>query len=347
MFSRPALIGPVILVVGLAIVYPIFWFYAASFGEDLMRDWIEERRLEKIAVTHGQIDRSGFPFLVRVVLKSPEIRAPEHGFRFTSQSVSLEFRPWDFNTLRIEAGGAQQLQHITARTGQNLVLNTTGIESVFSFAESDRLSAVSLITNGIQIVDAARGSLLETKQLLTDIAFPDRPPITHKERAFQINAFLKDVALPKVEAPLLGNAIENIRLKAEFLGPITMNAFPQDLRAWRDAGGTLELPWLSFVWGPLDMRANGTVALDQSMRPLGALTADIRGFEEALGALAEAGILRHEMLPASRVTLNLLAKTDKSDGRRVLTVPLTAQDGALFVGPIKLTALPAIEVTPR
>ena len=90
------------------------------------------------------------------------------------------------------------------------------------------------------------------------------------------------------------------------------------------------------------MRANGTVALDQRMRLLGALTADIRGFEEALGALAEAGILRREMLPASRVTLNLLAKTDKSDGRRVLTVPLTAQDGALLVGPIKLAVLPPV-----
>ena len=95
------------------------------------------------------------------------------------------------------------------------------------------------------------------------------------------------------------------------------------------------------------MRANGTVALDQRMRPLGASTADIRGFEEALGALAEAGILRRDMLPASRVTLNLLAKTNKSDGRRVLTVPLTAQDGALLVGPIKLAALPPVVPTLR
>ena len=51
------------------------------------------------------------------------------------------------------------------------------------------------------------------------------------------------------------------------------------------------------------------------MRLLGALTADIRGFEEALGALAEAGILRREMLLASRVT-ELAGENDKSDGRR-------------------------------
>ena len=347
MFSRPALLGPVILIIGLAVGYPIYWFYAASIGEDLVTQWIEERRLQSIDISHGSIERSGFPLLVRIDVKSPEARSSEHRFQFTSQSLSFEFRPWNFKTLRVEANGAQQLKNISTKTDQNLVFNATGIESVLSFAESDQLSAISIVTNGLQVVNAARGSLLSTKQFLTDIEFPDRPPITHKELAFRVNVFLEGITLPEIEAPLLGNAIQKVRLKAEFLGPLTMDAFPQNLQAWRDAGGTLELPWLSFVWGALDMRANGTVALDQRMRPLGALTADIRGFEEALGALAEASILRREMLPASRVTLNLLAKTDNSDGRRVLTVPLTAQEGALLVGPIKLAALPPVVPTLR
>ena len=62
MFSRPALLGPVILIIGLAVGYPIYWFYAASIGEDLVTRWIEERRLERIDVSHGSIERSGFPF---------------------------------------------------------------------------------------------------------------------------------------------------------------------------------------------------------------------------------------------------------------------------------------------
>ena len=84
------------------------------------------------------------------------------------------------------------------------------------------------------------------------------------------------------------------------------------------------------------------LAADGGMRPLGALTADIRGYEETLQALAEAALIRRDVLPASRVALNLLAKTDETDGRRVLTVPLTAQDGALYLGPIKLLALPPV-----
>ena len=136
-----------------------------------------------------------------------------------------------------------------------------------------------------------------------------------------------------------------MRVKAEVLGPLKETALPQTLSDWRAAGGTIEVRWLNMVWGALDLRANGTMALDADMRPLGALTADIRGYEEALEAMAEAGMLRRNILPAARVALNLLAKTDESDGRKVLTVPLTAQDGALFLGPIKLSDLPAV-ITP-
>ena len=40
MFSRPALLGPVILIVGRGRL-SIYWFYAASIGEDLVTRWIE------------------------------------------------------------------------------------------------------------------------------------------------------------------------------------------------------------------------------------------------------------------------------------------------------------------
>ena len=347
MFSRPALLGPVILIICLTIGYSIFWLYAAMTGKDLVNTWIEKQRLEGIEVSYEKIYHSGFPFLVRVNLKSPEVRSSANRLILTSQIVSLEYRPWNFKTVRIKANGTQKLSNNITKSSQNLVLNTAGLEGILSFGGGDQLSAISIVANEIRVVDTNRGGLLETKKLYTDIEFPDRPPTTHKEPAFFLKAFFEDITLPKVEVPLLGKTIESIRLKVDFLGPLTIDAFPKNLLVWRNSGGVLELPWLRLVWGKLDMRANGTMALDQGMRPIGALTADIRGFDEALGALADAGIVRQEMLPASRVTLNLLAKTDKSDGRRVLTVPMTAQDGAFFVGPIKLATLPEIVTNPH
>ena len=347
MFSRPALIGPFILIISLTVGYPIFWFFAALTGESLVNTWIEKRHLQGIEVSHEKINYSGFPFLIRVTLKSPEVRSSANRLIFTSQSVSLEYRPWNFNTLRIEANGSQKLSNIINNFSQNVTMKTKSIESVLKFGDDEQLTTASIVAKGIRVVDTHRGILLETKNLYTDIEFPDRPPLTYKETAFRLKAFLKDIVLPKLEVPLFGKTIDSIRIKADFLGPVTIYAFPETLHAWRQAGGTLELSRLRLVWKALDMRANGTLALDKGMRPIGALTADIRGFDEALSALADAGLIRLKMLPASRVTLNLLAKTDENDGRRVLTVPMTAQNGAFFVGPIKLTNLPAIVANPH
>ena len=91
-------------------------------GEDLVNTWIEKQRLHGIEVSHEKINHSGFPFLVRVNLKSPEARSPGHRLIFASQNVSVEYRPWDFKTVRIEANGAQKLSNIITNFGRNLIL---------------------------------------------------------------------------------------------------------------------------------------------------------------------------------------------------------------------------------
>ena len=101
MFSRPALLGPVILIICLTIGYSIFWLYAAMTGKDLVNAWIEKQRLEGIEVSYEKIYHSGFPFLVRVDLKSPEVRSSANRLILASQIVSLEYRPWDFKTIRL------------------------------------------------------------------------------------------------------------------------------------------------------------------------------------------------------------------------------------------------------
>jgi hypothetical protein len=250
------------------------------------------------------------------------------GFSWRSERLRIDLRPWDLQRLRLEATGAQQLQLKSTADALDMTVNATGAEGVVLLARAGGLTALSLILRDVRATDAEQGQILRTDRILADFAQPDRPPIAHTETALEMSLAAEDIELARIDAPLLGKTIGSLRVKAEVLGPLQ--------------GETINL-----VWGALDLRANGTVALDERMRPLGALTADIRGYEETLEALAEAEILRRDILPASRVTLNLLARTDPNDGRRVLTVPLTAQDGALFLGPIKLSEIPEVTMSLR
>jgi len=260
---------------------------------------------------------------------------------YTRQSLAIEVRPWDMRRIRFEASGAQRFR-LTPKSGKDYTANAGGVTGVASVGENGSLKAISLEFGEPRITEAEAGSIVSAGRILADLSRPEIPPIAHTETSLGLAFELEKVELKRLEPGPLGATIASARLKAEFLGPLSGATPREALTAWRDSGGTLEIQWFNMVWGALDLRANGTAALDEEMRPLGALTADIRGYEETLSALADAGLLRRDFLPASRVTLNLLAKQDESDGRRVLTAPITAQDGALMLGPIRVLELPPL-----
>ena len=342
MFSKRTLLGPILLLVTVAIGYPAYWFYAASLSESLLQNWIEEQRSNGFTVNNRPIERSGFPFVVRLTLPAPEASNAKIGFSWRSEKLRLELQPWDLKRLRFDALGPQQFQFKPSQDVANFTANTTGFEGVAVISDSGALAALSIFLKEVRLTESEQGQLMQSGRILADIRRPEKTPIAHTEPALEISLVAEHINTAAVSAPILGDTIANIRVKAAFLGPLDGDTLIDAVSSWRQSGGTVEVDWFNLIWGPLDLRANGTVALDPELRPLGALTADIRGYEEALEALAEARLIRRDILPASRVTLNLLAKTSETDGRRVLTVPVNAQDGGLYLGPIKLVELPVV-----
>lgn len=342
MLSRRAFIGPAVLLFAVLVGYPVYWYYATSLAEAAVLDWVSQRRADGYGIRHGLLARSGFPFLVRLRIPAPAAEDPRQGWSWRGQELTLELRPWDLERIRFDAAGEQRLRVQPIAGAGDLTIQSGGVTGVAAVGDRGALRDVSVRVRDISLTEAETGSVLKAGRLVADLSRPARSPITHTERALTLSIRLEDMQLGHVEARPLGPSIALAQANAEVLGPIDGATVAQAAERWRQAGGTLEIRWLNLVWGSLDLRANGTAALDETMRPLGALTADIRGYDETLEALAEAGLLRRDALSVAKVTLNLLSRRDGTDGRRVLTVPLTAQDGALFLGPIRLTDLPPL-----
>ncbi len=108
---------------------------------------------------------------------------------------------------------------------------------------------------------------------------------------------------------------------------------------WRDAGGLLEIAALTLVWGPLELAAEGTAALDQELRPQGAFTARIHGLPETLDAFAAHGLIEPGIALALRLTALTLATRKDASGRAVVELPITLQDGLFYLGPAALFPL--------
>lgn len=77
------------------------------------------------------------------------------------------------------------------------------------------------------------------------------------------------------------------------------------------------------------------------MRPLGELETRISGYERILAALTEARQIDANAARTIGFGLGLLSK-EGDDGKRYIALPLSAQDGGVYLGPVYLMRLGSV-----
>jgi hypothetical protein len=148
-----------------------------------------------------------------------------------------------------------------------------------------------------------------------------------------------------------GRDIAALSIDLALTGPIPPAGLPRSrAEAWRDSGGTFELRSGGLRWGPVTASAAATLALDEDLQPMGAGTLRVAGAADALGALAEAGLIGRRAANTARAMLPLLARQPAGGGAADVEVPLTIEARTLAVAripvlrvqPLEWTVLPAI-----
>jgi hypothetical protein len=91
-------------------------------------------------------------------------------------------------------------------------------------------------------------------------------------------------------------------------------------------------------WGPLDAQGNGSGGLDASLQPFAAGTLHLKGYNEAIDALARAGTIGRNDARVANTLLGLLARP-VADGTAAVDVPLALQDGKLSMGLVPLARI--------
>ena len=331
--------GVISMAVAVAALYAGYW-YLASLQLERIVERAVAGEFSAIRINYRKIAVTGFPFSIRLDLEAPEIVADGVQVRWRSNAAIIEIQPWNTRRYRlslvgphsVKLGRLRGLRELEVESEQIIVVAEVGGDGAFSGAMLD-LVGLKINSNNSQTSTISR---LEIR--LSDV----NPKGTERlDPKFKVSLSADTVDIPTLNVHPLGSKIRRVRAGFKLLGEISKyDKAAAD--AWRQAGGTLEVQWLQVVWGALDFRAVGTVALDDELRPLAAMTADIRGFVAALQALAAAGMISSTAARTGSVALSLIA-TPSSDGSpSILTVPLTAQDGGLFLGPVRLARLPIL-----
>ncbi len=331
-------LAAVVLLLVLLGGYAAYWRIVAGRIEDGVVAWQQSVRARKIDASWQRLRVAGFPFAFRVEAENALLRdralSPPPELHLPALTASA--RPWnpvDWKLAAPEglwadlaAAGSRPAVKLVARTAQG--------------AAAPGPQGAALLWLELQGVSAKAGGRVPIKSADAWITMPPTSPRAHTDPSLGLALDLRQVQL-SAPPPSFGNTIDELALGVTVKGTMPDGPLAQALAAWRDAGGTVELDNLRLQWGGLGATANGTIALDRQLQPIGAFSAGIQGFGEILRALVEADRMSAEQAALAQIALTSLAKAG-ADGQPQINTSFTLQDGKMYLGPARLGEAPRI-----
>lgn len=333
---------PIVLLGGDA----LYWRIAEQNLADGLAAWMAGRQAAGWIAIGGEPVRSGWPLAATltvpgVVLKGGEQDIPG-GLAWSTDRIILRTALLHPRTLEIMSQGTQRLRlgdgpeipYTVGRLRLALPLRPDAPPELAELA-ADNLRA-ALPTR----IDPA--SALTIKSLRLHLEMRHAAASGEPALAFSLEA--EAIGPPSGVARALGPRITSIALEGALDGPMPQaGALPRRAETWRDGGGTLEVRHLALAWGPLDLSASATLALDEQLQPMGTGNAHMVGYAETLDALAMHNVISHSAATAAKAVLSLLAQTPDDGGPPDVEVPLTLQYRTLSMRQVPLLRLPELD----
>lgn len=334
----------ILVLLGVLGAYTGYWFNAASMLREGIERWVEARRADGYAVALGRVDIAGYPFSLTASFAAPIFAAESDtgAFRWSGPPATLAARPWSLGRFTLDVPGQHRIEHVWPGLPSPLLVTAGAASLVGELGWGVDHDRFGLDIDDLRLAPEAGDPLAEARRLRA--AFSIHRPVRwdHRTANLDVSYELSGLRLPDVRDSPLGPVIERLSMQATLLGLLPPGPLHEAVAFWRDEGGTLDVRRFGLAWGPLEADAVGTLALDREMRPLGALTGRIEGYDETLDALADSGALEAGDAVAAKIVLGLIARMPPEGGTPYLEVPLSAQEGRLHIGPLNLLPLPPI-----
>ncbi len=316
----------------------IWWIFANDLKAEVI-SWIERRQAEGFEVAYEKVSIEGYPLEIVLVMTAPQLaRAEKDGsWIWNSEEAVLSARPWRLQQPIILARGHQKLRIWENDTHRSIEISTRRASAQIHFGTFQQLEEIGIDIQGFKVQTVSGKDIVDVGRVRIDARRDFRaemPPPLH------IIVRTESIVIPNAVAGL-GNRIDEMQFYSVVddstisLGPLTTT-----LTSWRDQGGIVEVKKFAVQWSELNVVADGTLALDEKMRPIGAGRAEISGYSDVIkGLVAERHINRRDGV-AAETLLDAFAQLSPHDGR--VSLPIRIQDGSFFLGPLRLVQLDPI-----
>ncbi|MAF96017.1 MAG: hypothetical protein CMM60_09730 [Rhodospirillaceae bacterium] len=336
-----------------ALVYGGYWSFLAAQVETGVEQWFAERKSEGLKAGYASLRVGGFPFQLVAVIEAPRLAAPQglKPWSWKGPALVLKARPWRLTRVRLSAPGRH---HFTVTQKGRTVAFTVDAGALWLKLKhrGDGTGRAMLSVREVTLRDASEKAVAGVAAADFIVERPGRADDGGAPPALDFLAEAEGISYPAAPVRGLGRTTARLVVQVSVtgevddalgsgqLGPGKFGA--EAMVLWRDSGGTLEVKRFALNHGPLALDGDGTLALDVAMRPIGAFSLRVKGFEEALDRLAGAGVIKPHPAALAKTVLKALARKQGVPGSGEFKVPLSLQDGWLYVGPVPLAKLPPI-----
>lgn len=317
-----------------AAAYTGWWFWLAGQVRAEVDAWRARQHDAGRDVTFQVLKIDGFPFDVAVAADDIAIVDRPRGWSVKVPALELRIIPWAMGEI---VGRVQGTLEVAVARGP--AAGHYDLDAKTNMVVLDRANGGRVRVRMTDVVGVRRenGGHLSAEQFSVLVARGAMPVFGIVE----LDAY--DVSLPAGTQSPFGAEVARLSTRIELTGtglPAAPSA--RALAGWNADGGAVEVRRLKVQHGALMLNGEGTVALDDMLQPVGAFTARISGYNQALDQLAAAGLVRTKDGALAKIVLGVLAKVPPGGGPKQIEVPLTLQDHLLSVGPINLLRVPAV-----
>jgi hypothetical protein len=313
--------------------YSAYWFILADNLKAGLGPWADAQRAHGYTVSWESVAIDGYPFLFRLrfhqAAASSSLRLP---LQMTAPAVLGEARPWNLRRWRVSAPDG--LSIVAPSEGAGL---SAGAVDGWVVPDAEGGTAIDLIAQQLAGTGLAAGLAVANAEAQFNV--PDRAP-AGADALPSAALRLKNLTLP-APMPPLGDTIEALTLQGTIKGALPQGRLREVLAVWHQRGGIVEITGGSLRWGTLAIDATGTLALDDELQPVGALSTTIEGDSAIIDAVVALGKLRPGDAQLLKSVLAMVA-TPGPDGRQRLALPLSLRNGRLYLGPARIAAVPRI-----
>lgn len=329
--SRLGLFAPFAVFGLLVAVYGAYWVWMSGQIRQAAESWVAQREGEGYAIAYDRLSVGGFPFRFTVNVGNPDIAAPagDGGWRMAMPQVSASALPYNLTHWIVAFGSPAEID-LAGEDGTRALLATAGTSRISLSSSRAGTVHAGAELESFRLIEREGGTVLvETLDrlvLTSDVEEGDQMRIRLEMRGLELGADQLDEAM----AGAFGHRIDLLRFDT-VVTEWSALAADANLAVWSASGGEMRIAMAELNWGDARLGGEGTMGVDDALRPEGRLSVLVTEPESLVAALVDGGIVASGDGEALRLALMMAPRRDQG-----VALPFRFQQGGVFLGPVRL-----------